>query len=471
MGQRNIWLQLRDEAEAVDAAWLRGFLFGQLARVWPEAGERVFWADGLRAAAEVEDEGDRTLLLIHFAPFLPAGLLERACSLVDEVVEPAHRASLLVAFLPFVPAEHQAVMAEAALDEVLSDPLKEGTADKLAALVPFLAEEQLMVAVDRIWKLPEPGLVGAARLLHELLPLLPALERNTVVGQILFQARRLEMDERLGMMAEVAAYLPGVKLQELLDGAGQIGEDELKAGVLERLFAVTQVGWYDRLWDGVRLVWDLNVRCRLICRIYAHLPLSRQAAALSEIRKTLVVSREPEKLLMAVRDHLPPVLLAEVLPVVADLPQEARLAVLDGLLARLPDSLLPEVLEMGLGIGRPELRFRRLEMLDRLAGRLVEWDWLEPGMPRELWQGLFARRKGGNGQNGGAVAHSGEGESAVSRAELLVDLIGLLPFFLHFVPDNYRPKVAVQVVGEMRRLVTGPRIFMYARMKRRNDKS
>jgi hypothetical protein len=100
-------------------------------------------------------------------------------------------------------------------------------------------------------------------------------------------------------------------------------------------------------------------------------------------------------------------------------------------------------------------------MLNRLAGRMVDWAEEMPEKAQETWQGLFSRRKQ---MVGFEVGDGGEmtevvTKAAVSRTEFLVDMMGLLPFFLHFVPANHKPVVAVQLIEEMRERLTGPRLM------------
>jgi hypothetical protein len=167
---------------------------------------------------------------------------------------------------------------------------------------------------------------------------------------------------------------------------------------------------------------------------------------------------------------VPHVLLFEVLELAAEAQEAVRVKILDGLLAQMSGEILADGLEVALNIGRSDLRYARLEMLDRLSERLVGWASDSPEDAGRTWQMLFARRKGevrGKGENGGnghgaKTASAGAG-SAVSRAELLVDLAGLLPFFLLFIPTNHQPGVAIQLIEEMRRLVTGPKLMTVGR--------
>jgi hypothetical protein len=201
----------------------------------------------------------------------------------------------------------------------------------------------------------------------------------------------------------------------------------------------------------------------LICHLYNWLPINRQPVALSEIRNTLNLSVERDTLLLSIRDEVPHVLLLEVLELAAETQEAVRVKILDGLLAQMSGEILADGLEVALNIGRSDLRYARLEMLDRLSERLVGWASDSPEDASQTWQMLFARRKGevrSKGENGGN-GHSAK--TAVSRVELLVDLAGLLPFFLLFIPTNHQPGVAIQLIEEMRRLVTGPKLMTVGR--------
>jgi hypothetical protein len=150
-----------------------------------------------------------------------------------------------------------------------------------------------------------------------------------------------------------------------------------------------------------------------------------------------------------------------MLEMAAKTKEPPQLEILDGLLARVPNGMLADGLEITLNAARSDMRHRRLEMLNRLAERLVAGAEETPEGAQTTWQWLFSRRKrlvdielDDKGDMTEVVT-----EAAVSRTEFLIDLMGLLPFFLHFVPANHRPVVAVQLIEEMRQRLTGPRLL------------
>lgn len=493
MGKENIWLQLREAVLAIDDAWLRTFLFGQFGQLWPEAGERIFWEDALAALEQVYDEGERTTLLIRFAPYLPRTLHENVACLIAQVTEKQNRTRLLLAFAPFLPLKEKGKYLVEVLETLVEMPTSPETLEQLGRLVPFLSELERMGAVGMIQE--QPGLWGQTQKIRPFLPYLRVQDRQTVVSQIIFRCRRLEPDEKYRVMAEVAPFLPEPKLRELIDGFRELTDDMARSVVLERTAEVipeAQMGW---IWDGIQSIWNQKRRLGLICRLYNWLPSNRQPLALAEIRNTLKISPEREELLLSIRDEVPYVLILEVLELAAEVKESVRVEILDKLLTRMAGEMLAEGLEMAIDVGQTDLRYKRLEMIDRLGDRLVAWAKESPSEARLTWQMLFAKRKGrtanrgnGNGYHlaasdsaddglaeavtagaarlavgGSAVSEAVPVQSAHSRAELLVNLVGLLPFFLHFVPANHRPGVTVGLVEELRRFVTGPKMLLERR--------
>jgi hypothetical protein len=449
MGKKNIWLELRSSVLAIDDAWLRALLFGHFGRIWPEAGEKIYWADALTALESVRDENERCLLLARFTPYLPDASYERVACMIEKVVWKRNRIRLLLACSPFMPPKDKNKALVELLETLVSMPSGPETVDQLGHLVPFLSEIERIGAIGMIQE--QPGLWNQAQKIRPFLPYLRIQDRQTVVSQIIFRCRRLEPAERFRVMAEVAQYLPEPKLRELVDGFRELDDDTSRIAVLERTAEVlpeAQMAW---IWDGIQSIWNKNRRTWLICHLYNWLPANRQPLALAEIRNTLAMSAERDSLLLSIRDEVPHVLLFEVLPLAAEASESVRVEILSGLLSRMSGDILAEGLEIALGIGRSDLRSARLEMLDRMAERLVAWANDSPEDARKTWQMLFARRVGKNGASTG---------SASSRAELLVDLAGLLPFFLHFVPPNHKPNVAHGLVEELRRFVTGPRMMV-----------
>jgi hypothetical protein len=461
MGKTNIWLQLRDAVNAIDDAWLRAFLFGHLGQIWPEAGQRIFWSDALTALEKVPDETERSTLLARFAPRLPNNLYDRAVCLIEKVVWDRNRTQLLLAYAAYLSPDKKAAALAELLETLVNLPPGPETADQLSRLIPFLSETQRMEAVETIQG--QPGLWNQAQKIRPFLPFLRTQDRQTVVSQIIFRCRRLESAERYRVLAEVALYLPEPKLRELIDGFRELDDDTSRIAVLERTAEVlpeAQMAW---VWDGIQSIWNKNRRAWLICHLYNWLPINRQPVALSEIRNTLNLSVERDTLLLSIRDEVPHVLLLEVLELAAETQEAVRVKILDGLLAQMSGEILADGLEVALNIGRSDLRYARLEMLDRLSERLVGWASDSPEDAGRTWQMLFARRKGevqSNSENGD---NGQRAKTAVSRAELLVDLAGLLPFFLLFIPTNHQPGVAIQLIEEMRRLVTGPKLMTVGR--------
>lgn len=458
---KNIWLQLRDSVLAVDDDWLQAFLFGQLAHIWPQAGERLYWSDALKALARVGDENEWTVLLVRFAPLLPPSLYDAAFNLIERVKWRRNRTRLLLAYAPFLPAERKERVMTELLETLVNLEAGPETADQLDKLLPYLSDAQRMAAVKAIEE--EPDLWNQAQKLRPFLPYLRTIERQTVVSQIIFRCRRLEAGDRFRVMAEVAQYLPEPKLRELVDGFRTLDDDTSRLAVLERVVEAlpeAQMAW---VWDGIQSVWNKNRRSWLMCRLYHWLPTNRQPAALSEIRNTLQITAERDGLLLAIRDDVPSVLLFEMLEMAAETKEPPQLELLDGLLARLPAGMLADGLEIALNAARSDLRHRRLEMLNRLAGRLVDWAEEMPENARDTWQWLFSRRKRlvDVGVDDGGELTEIVTEAAVSRTEFLVDMMGLLPFFLHFVPDNHKPLVAVQLIDEMRQRLTGPKLMRH----------
>lgn len=463
MGKKNVWLQLQEAVAAVGDDWLRAYMFGHIGRIWPQAGERLYWAEALSALGQVADENDRTILLARFAPYLPKAHYERACELIDQVGWHRNRTRLLLAYGPFLPVDHKERVLSELLDSLLAQPSGPETADQLDTLIPYLSEAKRLEAVETIHN--QPGLWNQAQKIRPFLAFLQVKDRQTVVSQIIFRCRRLETAERYRVMAEVAAYLPEPKLRELVAGFRELDDDVSRLAVLERVVEALPEAQMPWVWDGIQSVWNKNRRIWLMCRLYYWLPSNRQPAALSEIRNTLHISAERDNLLLAIRDDAPHVLLFEMLDMAAQTPEPPQLELLDGLFARLPAGMLAEGLELALDVGRSELRYRRLEMLNRLAERLTIWADEAPDSARATWQWLFSRRKA-MGDYGGAEGPEAElvvTEAAVSRTEFLIDMVGLLPFFLHFVPKNHKPAVAVQLINEMRQLITGPKLLMHGR--------
>ncbi len=471
MGKKNVWLDLRKAVLAIDDAWLRAFLFGQFGRFWPEAGKRIFWADGLSALEQVRDEDDRTTLLIRFGPNLPPSLYDQVTCMIEDVTQKHNRTRLLLAYAPFLPLKEKGKALVELLETLIRLPADSETLEQLGRLVPYLSELERMGAVGMIQE--QPGLWNQAQKIRPFLPYLRIQDRQTVVSQIIFRCRRLEPNERYRVMAEVAAYLPEPKLRELIDGFRELDDDASRVTVLERTVEVlpeAQMAW---IWEGIQSIWNKNRRVWLICRLYNWLPTNRQPLALAEIRNTLDLSLDRESLLLLIRDEVPPVLLMEVLGLADKLDESVQVKILTSLLTRMSGEVLEEGLEMALEISTPDLRYARLEMLDRMGERLVAWAKDVPGDAKLTWQMLFARRKGSdrngaNGQTHSLDLQSRDGdsskagtplESASTRAELLVNLVGLLPFFLHFVPPNHQPGVTVQLIEELRRFVTGPRMM------------
>lgn len=457
MGKKNIWLDLRSSVLAVNDAWLRALLFGHFGRIWPEAGERIYWSEALAALQAVRDENERCLLLARFAPHVPDSLYERVLCMIEGVVWKRNRMRLLLAYAPFMPPNEKDKALVEVLETLVGMPAGPETVDELGRLVPFLSEIERMGAVGMIQE--QPGLWNQAQKIRPFLPYLRIQDRQTVVSQILFRCRRLEPAERYRVMAEVAPYLPEPKLRELVDGFRELDDDTSRIAVLERTAEVlpeAQMAW---IWEGIQSIWNRNRRTWLICHLYNWLPANRQPLALAEIRNTLAMSAERDSLLLSIRDEVPHVLLFEVLDQAAGASESVRVEILGGLLARMSGEILAEGLEIALGIGRSDLRYARLEMLDRMGERLAAWAKDEPEDARETWQMLFARRVAKNGSAAEPESANGVGP-VLSRAELLVDLAGLLPFFLHFVPANHRPAVALGLVEELRRFVTGPRMMM-----------
>ena len=458
--------------QAIDDAWLRAFLFAHMARIWPPAGERIFWGEALSALKQVADENDRTTLLARIAPHLPGELYASARGLIDKVVWGRNRTRLLLAYVPFLPPEDQGAVLGELLESLINLPPGPETADQLTRLMPYLSESRRMEAVEMIQG--QPDLWNQAQKIRPFLPFLRTQDRQTVVSQILFRCRRLIAAERYRVMAEVAVYLPEPKLRELVDGFRELDDDTSRIAVLERTAEVlpeAQMAW---VWDGIQSIWNKNRRAWLICRLYDRLPLNRQPVALAEIRNTVQISTERDNLLLSIRDDVPYVLLFEMLELAACTQETVQVEILNGLLARLPSNTLAEGLEIALDIGRSDLRHARLEMLNRLSERLVGWAEELPEEAGYTWQMLFARRKGSSVENGHTNEANGQvGESVMmetarlgtahSRAELLVDLAGLLPFFLHFVPSSYQPTVALQLIEELRRLITGPKLMTAGR--------
>lgn len=456
----------------IDDSWLRAFLFVHMARIWPPAGERIFWSAALTALEQVADENDRTMLLARIAPHLPEDFYASAWRLIDKVAWSRNRTRLLLAYVPFLPLESQGSVLVELLEMLIDLPPGPETADQLSRLIPYLSELQRMEAVGRIQG--QPGLWNQAQKIRPFLPYLRTVDRQMVVSQILFRCRRLDTAERYRVMAEVAAYLPEPKLRELVDGFRELDDDTSRIAVLERTAEVlpeAQMAW---VWDGIQSIWNKNRRTWLICRLYNRLPLSRQPVALAEIRNTVQVSTERDNLLLSIRDDVPDVLLFEMLELTACAQETVRIEILNGLLARLPGNMLADGLAFALDMGRSNLRHARLEMLNRLAERLMEWAEELPEEARHTWQLLFTRRKtepvensNKNGTNGQGVESSGletaKLVTAPSRMELLIDLAGLLPFSLHFIPPNYQPAVALQLIEELRRLVTGPKLMTAAK--------
>ena len=461
MGHINIWLQLRKTVAAVDDDWLRAFLFGQLGRIWPKAGERLYWADALNALVQVSNENERTLLLSRFAPFLPETQLETACDMIGQISWKRNRTRLLLAYAPFLPTQHKNKVFAELLDTLLNQSAGQETAAALDKLIPLLSEAQRSGAVKAIEA--QPNLWNQAQKLRPFLPYLQTIERQTVVSQMIFRCRRLETSERYRVMAEVAAYLPEPKLRELVDGFRELDDDTSRLTVLERIVEALPESQMPWVWDGIQSVWNKNRRAWLMCRLYYWLPSNRQPAALSEIRNTLQITAERDNLLLSIRDDVPHVLLYELLEMAAKTKEPPQLDLFEGLLARLPASMLADGLEIILNADRSGSRYRRLEILNRLAERLVLWADEVPDNAQATWQWLFSRRKrmvdfeiDDEGEMTEVVT-----EAAVSRTEFLVDLMGLLPFFIHFVPKNHQPVVAMQFIDEMRQLVTGPKLMRH----------
>ncbi len=461
MGKTNIWLQLREAAGAVDDNWLRAYLFAHLGRIWPQAGERIYWPDALTALEQVADENNRTLLLARIAPHLPEALHDRACELIERIRWPRNRTSLLIAYAPFLSADHKGNVLSELLDTLLNQSAGPDTATQLDTLIPLLSETQRLTSVETIQT--QPGLWNQAQKIRPFLPFLSTKDRQNIVSQLIFRCRRLETSEKYRVMAEVAPYLPEPKLRELVDSFRELDNDTSRMTVLERIVEALPEAQMPWVWDGIQSVWNKNRRTWLMCRLYYWLPSNRQPAALSEVRNTLQISVERDKLLLDIHKDVPHILLHEMLEMAAKAPEPPQLELFDGLLTRLPASLLAEGLEITLDIGRSGLDYRRLEVLNRLAERLSRWAEEVPESAQTTWQWLFSRRKASIVLDENPEAEQSVSEAAVSRTEFLIDMIGLLPFFLHFVPKNHQPAVAIQLIDEMRQRITGPKLIMHGR--------
>lgn len=280
------------------------------------------------------------------APFLPAGVMESALSMVSAMADGSARGTALSAMAPFLDRR----LAGEALSAARTIQDERACARALASLAPLLDSGQQRLALLRVGSLADEKARAIA-----LVALAPVLAPGLLPGA-LAEARRITDERALAMaLAGVAPAFDEAGRAGILAVAADVADPAMRLdallGVLPCLSATQRVGAIEAAWRAIQALGNEQARVAAMTRLAPHLALpgdeegdgvtARHGQVLDEALASLAAIRDPERrcqALLALMPHLPASRRDEALaalPLDGQLPAAAVLA----LIPHLPASL------------------------------------------------------------------------------------------------------------------------------------
>jgi len=247
------------------------------------------------------------------APFLPAGVMERALSMVAAMADGSARGTALSALAPFLDRRlaGEALLAARTIQD------ERACARALASLAPLLDSGQQRQALLRVGTLADEKGRAIA-----LVGLAPVLAPGLLPGA-LAEARRITDERALAMaLAGVAPAFDEAGRSGILAVAADVADPAMRLdallGVLPCLSATQWVGAIEAAWRAIQALGDEQARVAAMTRLAPHLAppgdeeedgvKARHGQVLDEALASLAAIRGPERrcqALLALMPHLP----------------------------------------------------------------------------------------------------------------------------------------------------------------------
>jgi len=410
------------------------------------------------------------------APFLPAGVVESALSVVSAMADGTARGTALSALAPFLDRR----LAGEALSAARTIQDERACARALASLAPLLDSGQQRQALLRAGSLADEKARAIA-----LVGLAPFLAPGLLPGA-LAEARRITDERALTMaLAGVAPAFDDAGRAGILAVAADVADPAMRLdallGLLPCLSGTQRVGAVEAAWRAIQALDDEQAHVAAVTRLAPHLAPpgeeegegigARHGQVVDDILASLAAIRDPERrcqALLALMPHLPTALRDEALdalPLDGQLPAAALLALIPHLPASLQAAAARQALAGAARLPGPA----RLRVIDGLVpyldGELVGEALAATrtiGDDEEQVQAMVALAPALDTPGRRAVLHAvGRLPEAWKRAAILAALVPHLPEALRseavaMVREPDRAAALVALAGPERPRSTAP---------------